>query len=340
MSPVNRPRPMDWTVRWCLGLLAGTILIGITSPMFVRTYASRQWDLVRSRNVYTEGLRYRWRSEGYATSSVGPHGMMGRIEIPTNSKTKIALWGDSQAEGVCLADEQKLWVTLQRHMPGTEVLPFAQSGDDASDWLEQFAGVEESLGINSHLILLHELSDLESLAIARGPNQTPVALPTWIDRVPDFSLEAGRRLVLTESNEIRRLRFALGPGSRVAKAIDADELKSLESVVTVWSTCAERLRRGTSLPITIAYAPHVSMAEDGGDTRALPRLSFALAEYEIQFIDCRESLCAAIRSGVQPFGFHHGQIGSGHFNSEGYQLLAEAVSKVMGTQPLQSTAGN
>lgn len=343
MTPANRLRPIDWIVRWCLGLLAGTILVGVTSPVFVRTYASRQWDPVRSRNVYPEGLEYRWRSEGHATSSVGPHGMMGRTDVPLSTKTRLALWGDSQAEGVCLSDERKLWSTLQKYLLDAEVLPFAQSGDDASDWIEQFPGVEEALAIDSHLILLHELIDLESLATVSLPNRKSPALPLWIDRIPDFLLEAGRRLLLTESNEVRRLRFAIGPASRVSKGSVTGEIDACEapnqSATTGWSTSVERLRRGTVLPITIVYAPHVSLTDDTEST-SLQRLASTLTEQKIQFIDCRESLRQAIRSGIQPFGFHHGQIGSGHLNSDGYHLIAEAVSKVVVARPSESITGN
>ena len=148
--------PQKIIKHWMFGLIAGTIVIGVTSPLFVRSYPVRVWDDVRQRFVYPTSLRYRWRSEGYASSAVGPHGMMGQTRLDEfDADQTIALWGDSQAEGVCVDDEDKLFSLIEQRIPGSVVLPFAVSGDDAIDWITQFSLVEKCVkgGPARHLTL-------------------------------------------------------------------------------------------------------------------------------------------------------------------------------------------
>lgn len=351
MSPADRAQMGSSIARWCLGLVAGTLLIAVTSPLFIRTYAGRVWDPVRGRPVYPEGLRYRWRSEGYATSTVGPHGMTGRTRLPASATdSMVALWGDSQAEGVCLPDDQKLWSLLEDELENSQrlnsvsVLPLAESGDDGWDWINQFAGVESRLGINVHVILVHELVDLESLLcvdplISAEPSKdSPSISSKWLDRTPDFVLEAGRRLLLTDSNELRRLRFALGPTSSVSEA-EALKAATFQSDVA-WSIPAQRLRNTTKLPIVIAYAPHVRLTDElAGSSNDQP-LRSELEKQQIAFIDCRERFRRSMQSGIQPFGFQNGRFGAGHLNRHGYRLIAEAVSSAIVGLSTESAPGS
>ena len=96
--------------RWLSGLCLGTVVIAVTSPWFVRSYIPRVQDPVRAVEVYQPGARYRWRSEGYATSQIGPMGMVGTStsDLESDPDVRYALWGDSQAEGVCVSDQQKI----------------------------------------------------------------------------------------------------------------------------------------------------------------------------------------------------------------------------------------
>ena len=96
-----KPSPVrSLVITWVLGAVIGTLLVGVTSPLFVRSYVPLQAD--RVRNVWTlpPNHTYRWRSEGYADTRIGPHGMPGRTSLagPKSSHVRVALWGDSQAE--------------------------------------------------------------------------------------------------------------------------------------------------------------------------------------------------------------------------------------------------
>ncbi len=106
--------------RWLIGAVLGTALIGLSSPLFVRSYLPQSIDPIRGVRTLPEDAVYRWRSEGYADSQVGPLGMLGKtvIDQPDSGAMRIALWGDSQAEGVCVDDERKLFAQIQRRSGG------------------------------------------------------------------------------------------------------------------------------------------------------------------------------------------------------------------------------
>jgi hypothetical protein len=64
--------------RWSVGFLIATLLVGVSSPWFVRSYVPREWSDRRGVLVLQPGAQYRWRSEGYATTRIGPLGMPGQ----------------------------------------------------------------------------------------------------------------------------------------------------------------------------------------------------------------------------------------------------------------------
>lgn len=322
--------PAGWIVRWSAGLLFGTILVWVTSPLFVRTYATRVWDPVRDRMVYPEGIAYRWRSEGYATSMIGPHGWVGRTDPPHHGRRRIALWGDSQAEGVGLPDREKLWSVIQLAVSGVDVIPLAESGDDAWDWITQFAAVEAALGIDSHFILVHELVDLQSLEYRdQRSGHQPMASSPWIDRIPDFVIEAGRRMRMDGTDRGRRWRFSIGPVGGESDSVDVVEKPFAKQ--PNWSVVAERLRSVTNLPIVILYAPSRPFGSNSIDppvALSIRKLRDQFERHGIGWLDCRDRFDDAIKAGVYPVGFQNGRIGSGHLNAAGYRLIAAEIENL------------
>ncbi|MBB3208207.1 hypothetical protein FHS27_004034 [Rhodopirellula rubra] len=360
----------DYLTRWAFGLAAGTLLVWGTSPWFVRSYHSRVFDPVCHDWVYPASTQYRWRSEGYATTTIGVHGMPGRTNLPPSTTERvIALWGDSQAEGVCVADSDKLWSQLESEIAGSKnasfaVLPMARSGEDALDWTSRFARVEKQLGVTEHFVLICELEDLESLAESQSnadsnalaeaaiPGRTDIdvpveslsvnAVPQWLDLVPDFVVHAARGLIFDgDTSQIRTLRFRPGPVASTAVT------QSTQTSATVdpnqppeafpASVIARRLADATTNPITMIYAPQIPVVmgdriirSDAHDSQ-FRMLEAALAEQGITVIDCRDGLWGAAAQGHFPHGFNNGRIGSGHLNETGYRVIAAQVGAKAGS---------
>ncbi len=246
-------------VTWLVGAVVGTLLIACTSPLFIRSYAPLHADALRQVWTLPPATTYRWRSEGYADTHVGPHGMPGRqtLDSSTQNAVRVALWGDSQAEGVCVADPDKLFAQSESIAAGkVAVLPLARSGEDAAAWVTQIPRVEQSLQIDAHVLLIVELSDLVAATGA------PVAPPSDSDvaaahaaiagRLPAFIIQAARHL-LTEPDETtrRELRFGIGPiVSRPDEGVQITFAPPYD-----WQPTLAILRQSTQRPIVILYAP-------------------------------------------------------------------------------------
>ncbi|TWT75348.1 hypothetical protein [Allorhodopirellula solitaria] len=324
--------------RWVLGSISGTLIVWLTSPLFVRSYHSRVVDPATRQWVYPAGTEYRWRSEGYATTVFGQHGMPGRQTLPTTKASRvIALWGDSQAEGVCVADEDKLWRVLQEQLSTdrepVDVLPLARSGADAADWMRSFEAAETQMGVTEHFLLLCELEDLLSITgpiLDSMPATQTARGDKMLDMVPDFVLDAARGLLFAgESTELRQLRFGIGP----APSHDKSPAGSPPQPATFSAAdIATTLAQSTSKPVTVVYAPRVP-AIMGGQVRwedpqdsDFRSLASELRRNGVRVINCRGALRISAESGDFPHGFQNGLLGNGHLNPIGYQAIAETAA--------------
>jgi len=320
--------------RWVLGGLVATLLVGLTSPLFVRSYLPRVVDPVRQVVVLQAGQPYRWRSEGYATTWVGPRGMPGRQSIPPmqSDAFRIAIWGDSQAEGVCVADAQKLHTQLERAAAGQGrslvVLPFARSGDDGSDWISQMPRVETAFHVDQHLLLLAQWEDLAAVLNPPKTEARPRLQSRLATTLPAFVIEAARRLVSDANDQPRKLRFSPGPMSPPAATWSTSKPGPRE---TDWGVALRALAETTRRPIVIVYAPvlpHITAGQvrsDDPQESVFRSVQAEVAKYQITLVDVREAMRESARQGRWPHGFHHGRIGSGHLNPIGYRLIADQI---------------
>lgn len=323
-------------LRWTAGLVVGTILIALTSPLFVRSYLPLVVDPIRETWVLPPDHHYRWRSEGYATSDIGPHGMPGRSRLNGRSGVpRLALYGDSQAEGVCVPDRFKLFAQLERSIPAEEscdVLPFARSGEDAAVWLTQMPRVEDELKIDAHAMLIVDLPDLLSATEAPQDPPTPGDERVSFTRyLPAFVIDAARRL-LTEADEStpRRLRFRPGP-------VDPSPAVSqpVETLEFDWPAIMTAIRSATDKPLLLIYAPPIpqiingKLVEEPPFAEEVPAMMRAARQNDIQVLDARRELIEAAAEGSFPHGFHNGQIGLGHLNATGYALIADIVANAI-----------
>ena len=335
---------MRLMVRWLAGCFVGTLLIGVTSPFFVRSYLPQVPDAVRNSAVPAAG-NYRWRSEGYATTVIGDHGMPGRREVPSKpaGTIRVALWGDSQAEGVCVSDDQKMFARIEQAAESSghevQILPFARSGEDASHWRTEMPSVEKNLAIDVHLFLIAELSDLKAATAA--PIDVDAVETSSRSRiaahVPAFLIQAARHLLTNHDGSRRQLRFSVGPvkGQAIdAKPTDHVDTKQ-EGQIAVWRTVMTALKQTTDRRIVIAYAPrspHVS----GGKVRlhdpqdeSFQAMERAALQAGLKIVDTRDALANVARQGNWPHGFHNGQIGDGHLNAIGNTVVAEQIVQSM-----------
>lgn len=341
---------------WLIGAITGTLLIALTSPLFVRSYAPLHADAVRRVWTLPPGQTYRWRSEGYANTSIGPHGMPGRTSLdgpknPAGPKTaagpgewgtRLALWGDSQAEGVCVADQQKLFARIEAQTDDKiAVLPLARSGEDAADWVTQIPLVEQPFQIDAHVLLIVDLPDLASAVNAPVPppstSDISAANSAIAARLPAFIIQAARHL-LTESDDTtrRKLRFGIGPVAETS----ANQLTTSPAIEQQrdeidWQSALRALRQSTDRPIVILYAPKVpqiignQMVPSDPTAESFAAMKPIAESLNVRVIDARPALLQSALAGDWPHGFQNGQIGAGHLNACGNSLLASLLVDAM-----------
>jgi len=321
-------------IQWLAGTVVGTALIAVTSPLFVRSYVPRDIDLVRDVRTMPSGANYRWRSEGYANTQIGPHGMPGKVVIgeANPAVTRMALWGDSQAEGVCVPDDEKLFAQLERLSDGSlDVLPFARSGDDAADWVKQIPLVDRELAIDMHLILVAEVVDL-LISDATTPESDD---SNRLAKLPAFLIQSSRNLISdSTTGSMRRLRFSVGPVS--VGPVETVRTSAAKTTTVNWRSSIRQLRESTDKPIWILYAPpspqvafgKVNFDDDAADQ--FSEIQRIASDMDLKVINVHKDLCESARAGRWPHGFHNGQIGNGHLNAAGYAVIAEAFVDQIG----------
>ncbi len=335
---MSKPRLL---IQWIVGLALGTALIAATSPFFVRSYVPLSVD--QTRNVWTmpPGRLYRWRSEGYANTSVGPLGMPGKTELPPrDERMRVALWGDSQAEGVCVVDHQKLFHQTEIASGNKAVVfPLVRSGEDAATWLTQMPRVEAPLAIDAHVFLIVDLPDLQAAISAPidPPSEADIqqANAALASRLPAFVIQTARHLLYENDGATRRqLRFSIGPiqqdESNTQNAASANNGSAID-----WSPSTRAVRRTTNLPVVIIYAPilpqifYGKLLVDDPNEDSFSQLRKTAEQAGIAVIDMRPTFRESMQDGAFAHGYHNGLIGNGHLNATGYKLVAEALATTL-----------
>jgi hypothetical protein len=325
--------------RWIAGVVAGTLLVGVTSPLFVRSYLPRRLDTVRDVLTFPRGRSYRWRSEGYATTLFGALGTPGGIPpAPDHRRSlRVALWGDSQAEGVCVSDHEKIPAQVMDLSGGKlQVIPLARSGDDCNDWISQLERVEANRDLDAHVFLVVEWTDW--LLQPEQPQETPSAIAnTLATTFPAFMIQAARNIV-TSGNDLRprTLRFRPGPVAShgASRGIPPEEIKQTPRAERLDIQLA-RVFSSTKLPCVFLYAPKLPAIVDGQiktddpDEPLFKQLESFTTGRKSLVVDVRSALAASAANDRWPRGFHNGQFGVGHYNAAGNHILASAVIRAI-----------
>jgi lysophospholipase L1-like esterase len=300
---------------------------------------------LRGAWTYAEGYRFRWRSEGYATTRIGAHGMPGRVDLPAEEpgSIRVALWGDSQAEGLCVADDEKLFAQADRlareQGRAIDFLPLARSGEEAADWLTQFRSVERGLGVDLHVLVIVDLPDLFSATAAPLPSADRGAASwrsTIAASVPAFLIQAVRYVITDADDQRRRLRFSVGPviaQAPVGHGVSNDRGKNRgkKGREVDWGRLVQAIGAATDHPVILVYAPNAPRVTAGririrdSSSEMFDRARLAAESQGLPVVALEGRFAQSALGNRWPHGFQNGQIGSGHLNAVGYQLIAEEL---------------
>ncbi len=340
-------------LRWGLGVSVGTILVALTSPLFIRSYLPTPVNSIRNVWTLQPGSTYRWRSEGYASTHIGPLGMPGVRSMDAGSESRLArfaLWGDSQAEGVSVPDDAKIFAVAERLTAEQgnpiHVYPLARSGDDARDWLTQMPNVESHLKLAGHILLVVDLPDL---AVAIEPTKTNSRgefEQSITKLLPAFVIHGIRNLAFEQDgSQPRSLRLSIGPvapSTNILVLPDKEQVVNTTVASDIWTDVFATIRNRTSLPVIVLYAPPVPVIMQGkvriddGNEVVLPEIREAAMQSDITWVDLREPLTKSSLAGKWPRGFHNGQFGVGHLNELGNEIVARSLVDVVSQLELEN----
>jgi hypothetical protein len=359
--------PLRWGVglRWATGLLGAFAVTWGLGRFAVDSILVRDRDVALDTVSLRPGDRIRWRSEGYGDTLVGPHGLPGWT--PRDAGRRVLLWGDSQVEGLCLPDNQKLHrqiIDLIGDELDCDVLPLAKSGTDARDWQAAIPPAKRLWSPEAHVWVITELSDLKAI-LEPVPNPTAYR---WNEPSPGFVRVAKRigadaffagakRLLLDpETGGLRRLDFRLGPPSDDPQAntpsddsqantrsgggsypLDTPQMSYEQSIAAVTRRLVE-LRRQTDAYWLVVFVPHgptidrgfASVYYDDYLLEDYVHEITALNDKGLVAIDMRDDFLSLWENERRlPRGFHNGLPGAGHLNADGNRLIAAKIAEAL-----------
>jgi hypothetical protein len=329
--------------QWLIGVLGAWICVWLLGPFLVNSILVRVKDPELGNITLREGDLIRWRSEGWATTEMGPHGLPGWK--PNQCLNRIILWGDSQVEGFCTDDDDKLCNQLVRLAEASSLpidcIPIGRSGTDAVDWLSQIEQIDTRWSPQLHLFVITELSDLLCLDPQLNSPQTndrwQVESPSviaWARRLrAEAVFQAARNVLLDPATgNLRSLRWSVGKSTSTPRETQTAE--GISTDARSYERLAQHLKQLNQTldnRLWIVYAPAVprfagDIVTTHPDDAAWETLKRLLDESPVVTIDCRQAFIDQwINHKQVARGFHQGQMSYGHLNAVGNRLIGEAI---------------
>lgn len=343
--------------QWITGVFGSWLIVWLIGPWVLDSILIRTYDPSLDVNTLRPGDVVDWRSEGWGRTLIGPHGLPGwqpRVDAgepnqESSSIRKVVIWGDSQVEGVCVDDPEKIHnqairIAQDQYQLQIDCLPMGRSGADARDWQDLIAGADKLWKPDLHVWVITDLSDL---TIAVSPDATAayrrwiVESPKWVrfaKRIGAQALFAASKRVLRDPDTggIRQLDFSLGPRTHPIAAtnrIDDPNEEVLRNEKIADEVAKLLLEIGTSYDgrIAILYAPATPRLSGGivtnhPDDAIFVAIHQALQSKGIAVADCRQDFIDLWRfKGQVARGFHNGMPSYGHLNVNGNRIVAEKI---------------
>ena len=346
---IGRSRRLVW--QWLVGFLGSWACVWLAGPWLVNSILVRVSDPELTAITLREGDLIRWRSEGWASTLVGPHGRPGWK--PNQASKRIVIWGDSQVEGFCVNDSEKISnqiirLAQEQHNQLIDCVPMGRSGTNASDWNRMLVNADNLWRPIVHVWIVTELADLtalisaEEVAMGRWKAESSAAVLFAKKVHAEAAFQATRNIVLDpNSGANRTLRWSVGP---VHAASSANPPLTAQDAAAAGPMVVKRLRvvsEQLNQRLMIVYAPSVPRIMGGilnshPDDAAWEALATLLIDSSIVAIDMREVFieCYSI-DGKLPRGFQNGTPSFGHLNAVGNRLIATAIVErlINRTQP-------
>lgn len=347
------PGPRHWLTGLALSLalawVAGAVLLNTVQPVVL--------DPAVGHYVPLPGTTTRTRGEGWASSTVGEHGIRGLPGGKLPSGPKVVFWGDSYVEGLQVDDAARMERVLGDLCADAGVplsaVGIGVSGDSLIDnyfRLPSYAKVLDSVAL--HVFLMAKITDVLP-GMQQPGHSTFQAVPPHrlaFSELPRNALNLRlappmRALELGSAYEVikrtRALAVRMRPDSQlgIAEPAQASGLPP-HKVNKAWDTLLSQLKTQARRPLFLVYAPTLPWLTQGGvvgqDVAAPTAQAFAdaCARNAVPFLNLGPAFLAHYQAtGRFPRGFFNSPPGSGHLNEDGHRLVAQAVFQYIKEHP-------
>lgn len=331
---------------WLGGLAFSIFFIWTVSLVFSDSIIPMQWDEELGLHVRKAGTVIRQRSEGWADTAIGRHGLVkGADKILADSREVFFLWGDSMADALQVSNAHK--ATIHYNSLAEHCLPrgitVAGGGLGVADYYFRLPAYNAlSDGVVGNVILLSGMEDVlpnryvdchnrflanpwrfeasecvpSNLSLSYAPAIYSLRL--------DFVHTMYRRLI------DRDWRFM--PGRvRFQKANNLMTQKP-EDLEAGWDFLLSRMKeRSDGFPVFM-YCPIIPSLNNGTllfeDPAFNLKRKFAMAckKNGVDFIDLSSEFAALYdHKNEFPRGFFNSPPGTGHLNESGQRIIAQAL---------------
>lgn len=328
---------------WAGGFAVSLAFIWIVSFFFWNNRPPLMWDDALEMTVRSPGV-VKWRSEGWADTHYGKHGLLLQEEpLALSEKDKFILWGDSHVEAWQVSDADKISSVYNKGAAQTQCIGIGQSGWSVADYFFKIPLIEKHFpNVKGHVILLSGLQD--TLPTTQNINRNiahfsfspnlkltkATAQPhthNFIETIDNFSL----RFLPDTFLRMKRhnWHFSLGISSIATNATTAPPQK-IDHVIA-WNYLLSNLRKQSLGFIAFVYCPDTPRPAKGEIilVTARPQVeTFAqiCKAHNIDFIDMSTPFKNYyLDNQILPRGFFNSPQGLGHLNQHGLKLVAQTL---------------
>lgn len=332
---------------WLAGLALSLAVAWAAGALFLDTVQPVVFDPQVKRWVAQPGTFSRTHGEGWASSTIGEHGIRGLPGGRLPQGPKVVFWGDSYVEAVQVDDNERMAqaLTSLARQDGLAIhgVGIGNGGDTLIDAVFRLPDYAEALApVTLNVLVLSRLEDM--LPDRPRPGRARfVSTPTFqLEHVeyppsplgrllagPFRTLELAGAFTLFHKLQENTLRLSPGPTPQ-APVADGPVSKTDEDAA--FDFLLTRIREHSRSPVLLLRIPPVPTLERGriGLDEPQPALAKkvarACARNGVGFLDVSPAFVAHFQTtGRFPRGFFNSPPGSGHLNEDGHRLLAQAI---------------
>lgn len=338
-----------WTVflRWGFGFVLASFLIWPVSTMFLDSECENVWDPAVQEYVLRPDQRFCQRTEGWAVTQIGKHGILGTADIETIQDPIVAFWGDSYVEALHVPDEAKMAAQFTRACRARTRRPLVgvnigYSGRNVADYYSLIPAYERvAPSIVCHVIVVGHFEDIlpdrfdgRSNRFVSRPQPAFVHhgwKPRW-QKIKGALDSLNLQFVWRLAVDLTELSVRLRPGPVPAPGNEDVRPDGDLGLQEAWSFLITAMRQRTDRPLLFVYLADVPKIENGRvrldnpEQRRTELFGDLCRRHGVGFIDMTEDFVRLYKTkGKLARGFANGIPGRGHINADGHRLVAEAV---------------